>query len=198
MFLMGRQHCEGEGGGEQLLLYIMLPSVIIVFCHNPPPAVGTLTGRPRNKLSEKVCPWKSLALKKFGLEKVWVSDKFWCLKYFVFVFSVHLIFLFWIQCALAHFLSFGFSVHHPCCHNLNPKFPGDSKKHPIFIPVKWYGLGGFGFDSSLFGSHGEKVCLFNLYIILEIFDWYFEYIDVLLVKAVTTWKLPLWTKYSLH
>ena len=62
MFLMGRQHCEGEGGGEQLLLYIMLPSVIIVFCHNPPPAVGTLTGRPRNKLSEKVWPWKSLGL----------------------------------------------------------------------------------------------------------------------------------------
>ena len=52
--------------------------------------------------------------------------------------------------------------------------------------------GGFGFHSSLFGGHGEKVCLFNLYIILEIFDWYFEYIDVLLMKAVT-WKLSSWT-----
>ena len=95
-------------------------------------------------------------------------------------------------CTCSFFWSFGFSVHHRCCHNLNPRFPGDSKKHPIFIPVNWYGLGGFGFHSSLFGGHGEKVCLFNLYIILEIFDWYFEYIDVLLMKAVT-WKLSSWT-----
>ena len=111
------------------------------------------------------------------------------------MFNVHLIFWFWIQCALAHFFGVLDSV---CTTDVaiiwTPDFLVVKKNIRFLFPWIDMAYGGFGFHSSLFGGHGEKVCFFNLYIILEIFDWYFEYIDVLLVKAVTTWKLSSWTK----